>query len=202
VLHGLPHLGAVGGSVAPRKLVPVPEELLDRLRRVAERTGVPVQKLVERILGEAARAISLRPDAVTSIAEAVVVSEIQRYQVVLLPFDVLIDVINSMDDNSFSVFVKRYRDFVYAVARSIAARGADGVQTLYSLLSVMLPNLLVTVAGDGLRGRVVVASPRLVDSSRARRLVSTVVASILESLGFKPVSIGEDRGVVTIEYTR
>ena len=68
------------------------------------------------------------------------------------------------------------------------------------MLATLLPGFAVSVVGGGGAGRVVVASPLIAGAPRASRLVARIVASVLESLGFKPLGVEEGHGVVAAAY--
>ena len=183
----------------PKKLIPVPEELLDRLRRIAESAGIPLAELVDGLLSTAARLLEGRTDVASALAEAAVSAELYRLEVALVPFQSLLEAVERADGGSFKKFKEAMAGFARTVATLVRAKGGEVSPS--AMLMALLPGLTVSSLEEGGRGRLVVAYTVGL-RGRGLELVEAVARAVVEGLGFKAVRLASEGGVLVVEYVK
>ncbi len=181
-----------------RRLIPLSEDVVEELRRVADRTGIPVPQLVDNMLSSVSRLLAARTDISSALTEAAIAVELRRLNILLLPFNAIVDVLSLVDEKAYTTFAESMEEFAETLAAMVRARGVEA-KGLEPLLALLVPGVTLSVVEEPNGGRIVAA---ITDqpNDRSLDLVTRIIKAVLRGFGFKPLTARIEAGVVTVVY--
>ena len=187
--------------MAKRRLVPVREDLVEELSRIARRSGMTLVEFVEAVLGHAVRVLRGRDDVASVLGDAVVYADIARFGGVPVPLDALASLLGDGAGDGARLLAERSAALARLVALSARARGVEAGRAAGMVIRSFFPGAAVDLVEDEEDGRlrVIVASPALASSEGLAGLVEAVVRSVVEALGFRVESSRREPGLVVVE---
>jgi len=181
-----------------RRLVPIPEDIVEGLRDVARRIGISHYDLLAQLLYIYLGSSRLTDDLPGVALEAALVSYLKKYGVILVPVRVLNSVLKNegreVDEVAGAVSVVA-RISTMALVEQGAIRDYSVVRSLFSS---WLPGLPLTVSSDGDLWHVVVASPDI--GGGVARIVAGIVRGVVEGLKGEVVWERIGDGVVSVKF--
>jgi len=178
-----------------KRFIPVSEDIVFELGRIAERVGIPIPELTERILKEITRAFKYRGDILKMLVNVDAVEDLRRLGCVVLPSNVTFEVVDNLDENAFNRVVEELkRSAAWYGELAKVKRGKD-VDEFVRVLSLWLPiaNIDVVELGDG-RFKVVVSI--FSRSNRLSKIAEVIIRELLKALEYNVIDFESRDGVI------
>ncbi|MEM1537996.1 MAG: hypothetical protein QXK12_04360 [Candidatus Nezhaarchaeales archaeon] len=183
----------------PRRLIPISEDVVNELIRVAEREGVPVRDLAEAMLKDALKGYRLMGGIGKALEEIEVLNEFKRAGGMMLPARVFYEILELMDEGSLFKLKGEVRKVFSWYGSILKNRGSHGSfkSSLLSILGVALWDMRLEVKVDGDVVKVLASSP--LQPAKATAIALEAVTSLLTSIGFNVLRTHIDEGVIVVE---
>ncbi len=178
-----------------KRFIPVSEDVVFELGRIAERVGIPIPELTERILREVTRAFKYRSDILKMLVNVDAVEDLRRLGCVILPSNATFEVIESLDEKAFNRVVEELkRSAAWYGELAKVKRGKD-IDEFVRVLNLWLPvaNTDVIELGDGKFKVVISIFSR---SSRLSIMAEAIVRELLKALEYNVVEFESRDGVI------
>lgn len=185
------------GRAAGKRLIPISEDLFDRLLRVSIKVGVNPRDLFESIVSRVLDILEYDPELSTAIESLDAYRDLLRISSILLPRNAVYKLLNILDDNSIDGIISELKNSCRWFARmNIIKRGGDP-RELKLLLSLWFPDAIVDVmAIDSTKLKIVISHSN--GGQKIMRIIKEISIELLKSLGMELESIDEMEGVVSI----
>ncbi len=182
-----------------RKLVPLPEDVVEELAVAARRMGLSLTEVLEIILRNTIHVVKTRDDVNGFLVEAVMRGDMHRLGGIMVPLKVLLRLLRSVSDEERERVLKETADYARLIVRVTRARGFGGIQLLKLLLRTWIPSSIIEVNyGDD--GYQLIISSQSLEDEVYRRLLVDVVKAVVTELGMEVKELHTEPGVVTIRF--
>jgi len=184
-----------------RRLIPISEDLFDRLVRVSIKVGVNPRDLFESIVSRVLDILEYDPELSIAIESLDAYRDLLRVSGVLLPRNAVYKILNVLDDSYIDDVVAELKSSCRWFARmSIIKRGGDP-REIKLLLSLWFPDAVVDVmAIDSSKLKIVISLSN--GGRKVLRVIREVSIEFLKALNTEIESVNEREGVIAIEVKR
>ncbi|GEM_PF-3980491 len=184
-----------------RRLIPISEDLFDRLVRVSIKIGVNPRDLFESIVSRVLDILEYDPELSIAIESLDAYRDLLRVSGVLLPRNAVYKILNILDDSYIDDVVAELKSSCRWFARmNIIKRGGDP-REIKLLLSLWFPDAVVDVmAIDSEKLKIVISLSN--GGQKVLRVIREVSIEFLKALGTEIESVNEREGVIAIEVKR
>ncbi len=185
------------GRATGRRLIPISEDLFDRLLRVSMKVGVNPRDLFESIVSRVLDILEYDPELSTAIESLDAYRDLLRISGILLPRTAVYKLLNNLDDNSIDDIVSELKNSCRWFARmNVIKRGGDP-RELKLLLSLWFPDAIINVmAIDSTKLKIVISHSN--GGQKVMKIIKEISIELLKSLGAEVESIDEMEGVISI----
>jgi len=191
----------VGFVRTGKKLVYVPEDVLNLIAEICRRDGITISKFIEDALREAVRLRSLGCD----LKEAVDTIEVIRVHKVLggafVPQDLLDFIVERVYSSDREELLKRHFESGLLYGRYIKGRFKHPIEALKSFLETSrwdLDEVEITSNGDVWSLRCV----STVLSANGTEMLAKFIEGVVKGLGYEVLQIDHIRGMITVEFKK
>ncbi|KSW12561.1 hypothetical protein CF15_07555 [Pyrodictium occultum] len=181
-----------------RKLIAVPEEILQELSVIAKRSGLTISELASLILSFAARALHGRDNIASLFTEMTLLTDMRRLGGVIVPQKGLVELVNSADPSARDTFIKEVGRLATSIAVFAKVRGLDDILTK-DIISLFVPNASIEEINDGNSGKIIISITEKPYSGMLDML-KTIATSVLEAMGKRVEKIDEYDSILVINY--
>lgn len=184
-----------------RRLIPISEDLFDRLVRVSIKVGVNPRDLFESIVSRVLDILEYDPELSIAIESLDAYRDLLRVSGVLLPRNAVYKILNVLDDSYIDDVVAELKSSCRWFARmSIIKRGGDP-REIKLLLSLWFPDAVVDVmAIDSSKLKIVISLSN--GGRKVLKVIREVSIEFLKALNTEIESVNEREGVIAIEVKR
>jgi len=184
-----------------RRLIPISEDLFDRLVRVSIKVGVNPRDLFESIVSRVLDILEYDPELSIAIESLDAYRDLLRVSGVLLPRNAVYKILNVLDDSYIDDVVAELKSSCRWFARmSIIKRGGDP-REIKLLLSLWFPDAVVDVmAIDSSKLKIVISLSN--GGRKVLRVIREVSIEFLKALNTEIESVNEREGVIALEVKR
>jgi hypothetical protein len=184
-----------------RRLIPISEDLFDRLVRVSIKIGVNPRDLFESIVSRVLDILEYDPELSIAIESLDAYRDLLRVSGVLLPRNAVYKILNVLDDSYIDDVVAELKSSCRWFARmNIIKRGGDP-REIKLLLSLWFPDAVVDVMSiDSSKLKIVISLSN--GGQKVLRVIREVSIEFLKALGTEIESVNEREGVIAIEVKR
>ena len=183
-------------SKAPRRLIPISEELVTKIIRVSERLGIPFRDLLESMISSLLDIIEYDRDVVLALDSVDAIKDLLRISGLLLPRDAVYRIIDRMSDEDIEEIIRELRHTCRWYAELVKVKRGASPRELKTLLGVWFPDCSVDIRASDRRVRIVVSSVN--QPEKVTRIVKEVSIEFLRSLGYRVVSAESREGIVSL----
>lgn len=185
------------GRATGKRLIPISEDLFDRLLRVSMKVGVNPRDLFESIVSRVLDILEYDPELSTAIESLDAYRDLLRISGILLPRTAVYKLLNNLDDNSIDDIVSELKNSCRWFARmNVIKRGGDP-RELKLLLSLWFPDAIINVmAIDSTKLKIVISHSN--GGQKVMKIIKEISIELLKSLGAEVESIDEMEGVISI----
>ncbi|MCS7111574.1 MAG: hypothetical protein N3D82_03295 [Ignisphaera sp.] len=185
------------GRAGGKRLVPISEDLFDRLLRVSMKVGINPRDLFESIVSRVLDILEYDPELSTAIESLDAYRDLLRISGILLPRNAVYKLLNALDDSHIDDVVAELRNSCRWFARMSAIKRGGDPRELKLLLSLWFPDAVVDVmAVDSSKLKIVVSQSN--GGRKVMRIIREVSVELLKSLGAEVENVDEREGVVAI----
>lgn len=181
---------------ANKRFIPISEDLVLEAVKIAERDGVPLKDFIERVLSEVVRAMKYRSNVLEVLANADAVEDIRRISGVLLPFNFVYRLLDTVGEDEFKALVEDVRRIASWYGLLAKVKRGSSVYEFKRVLNLWLPDMNVDVIDLGGRFKVVASSPN--QPLRATLIAKHVVEELVRSMELKLGSLEYSKGLITL----
>jgi len=181
-----------------RRLIPISEELLDELVRVASSEGSSLRVVVEEIIRDAIRVFRLKGSLKSVVREIEVLEEVKRLGGYIVPARVFYIVLDRLGGDDFEKVVsemKRTSSWYGSVLKAKFGRGSVGL--LESILQTYFWDSKVSVRNSENKVSIVLSSPH--QTGKATYVTKESLLALLESMGLNVLNVESSEGVIVVE---
>jgi len=184
-----------------RRLIPISEDLFDRLVRVSIKVGVNPRDLFESIVSRVLDILEYDPELSIAIESLDAYRDLLRVSGVLLPRNAVYKILNVLDDSYIDDVVAELKSSCRWFARmSIIKRGGDP-REIKLLLSLWFPDAVVDVmAIDSSKLKIVISLSN--GGRKVLKVIREVSIEFLKALNTEIESVNEREGVIALEVKR
>ncbi|OYT53357.1 MAG: hypothetical protein B6U76_08580 [Desulfurococcales archaeon ex4484_217_2] len=181
-----------------RRLIPISEELLDELVRVASSGGSSLRVIVEDILKDAIKVFRLRGSLKSVVREIEVLEEVKRLGGYIVPARVFYSILDRLGDDDFEKVVsemKKTSSWYGSVLKAKFGRG--GVNLLGDVLQTYFWDSKVSIRNSGNKVSIILSSPHQTD--KATYVTRESLLALLKSMGLNVLNVESSEGVIVVE---
>ncbi|MEM0005487.1 MAG: hypothetical protein QXJ95_06650 [Ignisphaera sp.] len=185
------------GRAGGKRLIPISEDLFDRLLRVSIKVGANPRDLFESIVSRVLDILEYDPELSTAIESLDAYRDLLRISGILLPRTAVYKLLNILDESHIDGIVAELKNSCRWFARmNIIKRGGDP-RELKLMLSLWFPDAIVDVmAVDSTKLKIVVSHSN--GGQKIIRIIREISIELLKSLGAELESIDEKEEVISI----
>ena len=183
--------------MSAKRFIPISESVLSIAVKVAERVGIPIRELIERVLAEVLRSMQYRSDILEVLALSDLMDDLRRIGGALLPFNIVKLVIDQMDDATYNQLLNEIRRMASWYGMLVKVKRGTDIDVIKLVLSVWFPDANISIASDEEgNNHLVVSSPNY--SVRLTNLVLAVIEELCRSFGINIISTSLSQGVIKV----
>ncbi|WP_338249203.1 hypothetical protein [Pyrodictium abyssi] len=188
------------GPKGSKKLIAIPESLLNDLAMIAKRSGLTISELVTLILSFATRTLHGKDNISSIFTEAVLLTDMHRLGGIVVPQRGLAQLVDSVDTVVRDQFIKEVESLAASIAVSAKLRSMDSV-TVKDLIYLFAPSASIDEINEGDTGKIVItlAEP---PGEGMLELLKAVSARVLEAWGLRVESVENYGSIVVLQYRR
>lgn len=185
------------GGAGGRRLIPISENLFNRLLRVSMKIGTSPRDLFESIVSRVLDILEYDPELSTAIESLDAYRDLLRISGILLPRNTVYKLLNNLDDSLVDDIITELKNSCRWFARmTIIKRGGDP-RELKILLSLWFPDAVIDVmAVDSSKLKIVISQSG--SGQKITRIIREVSIELLKSLGSEVEGVDERNGVIAI----
>ena len=183
-------------SKAPKRLIPLSEELVTKIIRVSERLGIPFRDLLENMISSLLDLVEYDRDIVLALDSVDAIKDLLRISGLLLPRDAVYRIIDRMSDEDIEEIVRELRHTCRWYAELVKIKRGASPRELKTLLGVWFPDSSVDIRASGGRIKIVISS--VSQPEKVTKIVREVSIEFLRSLGYRVVSAESREGIVSL----
>lgn len=186
------------GPKGSKKLIAIPESLLNDLAMIAKRSGLTISELVTLILSFATRTLHGKDNISSIFTEAILLTDMHRLGGIVVPQRGLAQLVDSVDPAVRDQFIKGVESLAASIAVSARLRSMDSV-TVKDLIYLFAPNASIDEINEGNGGKIVItlAEP---PGEGMLELLKAVSARVLEAWGLKVEAVENYGSIVVLQY--
>ncbi len=182
-----------------KKLIPVSEDIIDELMKIAKRSGLSVTELVDIILRNTVKVLHSRDDIDGFLIESLVRSDLARMGGVTIPLNVLSLGLSKLNDDERENALKTLESFASLVVRMAIARGINGLNLVKLLLRAWLSQFNIEVLDREDYYQILVSGFQLADDTTIQ-LVISIINGILKEVKAKDISFEHSPGLIITKF--
>lgn len=183
-------------SKAPKRLIPLSEELVTKIIRVSERLGIPFRDLLESMISSLLDLVEYNRDIVLALDSVDAIKDLLRISGLLLPRDAVYRIIDRMSDEDIEEIVRELRHTCRWYAELVKIKRGASPRELKTLLGVWFPDSSVDIRASDGRIKIVISSVN--QPEKVTKIVREVSIEFLRSLGYRVVSAESREGIVSL----
>lgn len=188
------------GSKGSKKLIAVPENILNDLASIAKRSGLTVSELVTLILSFAVRAFHGKDNISSIFTEAILLTDMHRLGGVMVPQRGLSQLIDSVNPVTRDKFIAEIQSLAASIAVSVKLRNMDNV-TPKDIIYLFIPNASIDEIDDDYNGKIVITLAEPV-SENMIELLKAISTKILEAWGLQVNNVESYSSILVVEYIK
>lgn len=186
------------GIELARRLIPISEELLNELVRVASSEGASLRVVVEEILKDAIKVFRLRGSLKEVVREIEVLEEVRRLGGYVVPAKVFYSVLDKLSSEEFEELVSEMRktsSWYGSILKAKLGKGYMG--SLKSILRSYFWDSKVTIKNSEHSISIILSSPH--QTEKATYATKESLLALLKSMGLTILNVTSSEGVVVVE---
>jgi len=183
-------------SKAPRRLIPVSEDLVDRIIRISEKLGVPFRDLLESLISSVLDIVEYDMDMARALEIIDALWDLIRISGVLLPREAVYRIIDAVSDSELEEIMRILKHACRWYAELSRLKRGASLRDLKILLSAWFPDASIDIRSSPTGAKIVISSMNY--SERVLCIVREVAVEFLRSLGYRVVSAESGEGIVSL----
>jgi len=181
-----------------RRLIPISEELLDELVKVASSEGSSLRIIVEDIIKDAIKIFRLKGSLKSVVREVEVIEEVKRLGGYFVPAKVFYKILEKLGNEDFEEIISeiiRTSSWYGSVLK--AKFGKENIKLLEDVLQSYFWDSKVLVRNSENKVSIILSSPN--QTTRATYITKEALLALLKSMGFNVLSVESSEGVIFVE---
>ncbi|HIQ23500.1 MAG TPA: hypothetical protein EYH50_00425 [Pyrodictium delaneyi] len=188
------------GPKGSKKLIAIPESLLNDLAIIAKRSGLTISELVTLILSFATRTLHGKDNISSIFTEAILLTDMHRLGGIVVPQRGLAQLVNSADPIMRDQFIKEVESLAASIAVSAKLRSMDNI-TAKDLIYLFAPSASIDEINEGNTGKIVITLAEQPGKGMLE-LLKAVSTRVLEAWGLKVEAVENYGSIVVLQYKR
>jgi len=181
-----------------RRLIPISEDLLNELVKVASSEGSSLRVIVEDIIKDAIKVFRLRGSLKEAVREIEVLEEVRRLGGYVVPARVFYEILENLSNDVYEKIVSEMKKTSSWYGSILKAKfGKNSVSILKSILQNYFLDSKVTVKNSEGKISLILSSPH--QTEKATHATRESLLALLKSMGLNVLNVESSEGVIVVE---
>ncbi|BEP16950.1 hypothetical protein PYJP_03020 [Pyrofollis japonicus] len=186
----------------PKKLIVVPEPILEELMSIAKKSGLTISELTALILAHAARILKGRENITAVFKDTVVMHDLKRLGAVMVSSEAFISLLNGNNDEEyFKDFVEKAKSFAKTATLYLKAHGIEVEPK--DIVSLFVPSAMVDSIEDDRNMKLIISFNN--PGTGLEKLIEyakDIATTVITTWGYNVRSIDSLESIVVIEFEK
>lgn len=178
-----------------KKLIVVPEPILEELMYIAKRNGLTISELTTLILSHAAHMLRNETNISNIFKETILVSSTRKLGGIIIPVSVLGTIFSEADSNVENKILTNMASFIKVTVLYLREHTSNNLN-IQDILSLFLPRTTIDVIEENGSAKLII----YVNDKRLNNYVKRIAEEIIKVWGYEITRIDQQGDLIIIKY--